>query len=134
MSQQQDEEYYTEYKKMLVDRKFSNFLLMSNLPAGIQGERAAKLGNILKMIMDKRGLKADIVEVTMGFNKEGMSNGFALLEFVSEESVKKAVSELNNLVLDKSHTLKTYTLSEYDAILGTPEELEKPAILKLGDL
>jgi hypothetical protein len=107
---------------------------MTNLPSGISTERAAKLTNILKMIMEKRGLKQDIVNVTMGFNKEGLSNSFALLEFVSEESIKKAVQELNNLVLDKSHTLKTYTLSEYDAVLATNEKLEKPSILKQLDL
>lgn len=96
-------------KKPILDSKFSNFLILSNLPKDITEERVQKLSMILKKIMEKKNVLKDLVELTMGM-EEGLSNGFALLEFDHEDKIKKGVQELNNLVLDKNHTLKTYTL------------------------
>ena len=45
----------------------------------------------------------------MGFEGE-QSNGFAFLEFKNEENIRKAIQVLNNLELDKTHTLKTYSI------------------------
>lgn len=59
--------------------------------------------------MEKKGVLKELVELTMGM-EAGVSNGFALLEFSHEDHIKKAIQELNNLMLDKSHTLKTYTM------------------------
>ena len=120
-------------KKPVLDSKFSNFLLMSNLPEGISQQRVDKLKSILKMIMEKKGVLKDLVELTMGMEGD-LSNGFALLEFTHEDHIKKGIQELNNLVLDKSHTLKTYTMQEYETILETAEQLETPSILKEKDL
>jgi len=42
------------------------------------------------MIMEKKGVLKDLVELTMGMEGD-LSNGFALLEFTHEDHIKKGI-------------------------------------------
>lgn len=55
-----------------------------------------------------------------------MGNGSVIFEFETQEDALKAVEKLNNLELDKKHTFKAYTLSEYEVIISTSDQFKAP--------
>lgn len=46
-----------------------------------------------------------------------MGNGTAIFSFNEIENAKFAASQLNNYMLDKLHTFKAFTMSEYENII-----------------
>ncbi len=82
-------------------------MILSNLPK-ISEDKVSKLKNVLEKIIEKKGVD-ELESIEIGMDQE-MSNGFAILRLKSEEGVKKCIQEMNNLILDKNHTLKAYNL------------------------
>jgi len=58
-----------------------------------------------------------------------MGNGTAIYVFESIEYARKACDKLNNFVLDKNHTFKAYTMSEYESIIETNDNFIPPRSL-----
>ena len=86
---------------------------------------AAKLEVLNKLLITKFFVKLGIHEgfknAIYGYTDESKTqgNGSVIFEFNTLEHAMKAVDKLNNLELDKKHTFKAFTLSEYEIIIST---------------
>jgi len=49
------------------------------------------------MIHKKKELDKYLVNITMGYDSNNTSNGFAIIEFDNDENIKKGIQLLNNL-------------------------------------
>jgi len=58
-----------------------------------------------------------------------MGNGTAIYCFETIDYARKAADRLNNFVLDKNHTFKAFTMSEYESIIETNDVFTAPKIL-----
>jgi hypothetical protein len=76
----------------------------------------------------KLGINQGFKNSTYGYTDESktMGNGSVILEFDTVELALKAVDRLNNLELDKKHTFKAFTLSEYEIIISTSDQFNAP--------
>lgn len=63
-----------------------------------------------------------------------MTNGSAILEFISPESAQQACEKLHGVVLDKQHTLRVYTIAEFEKIMRVEEKFSPPRVLKKEEL
>lgn len=43
------------------------------------------------MIHKKKGLEESLVNITMGYDSNNISNGFAIIEFNNEDEIKKGI-------------------------------------------
>ncbi len=58
----------------------------------------------------------------------------AIFEFNTPENALKVIESLNDTQLDKNHTLKFYSVEDFDKIMKTSNIYEPPKILKKSDL
>jgi hypothetical protein len=50
------------------------------------------------------------------------------------EFARQAADQLNNFILDKNHTFKAYTLTDYENIINTSDEFLPPKNLPKKEL
>jgi len=63
---------------------------MTNLPK-VDYDKSLRLLNVLKMIHKKKELGDYLVNITMGYDANNISSGFAIIEFDNEENIKKGI-------------------------------------------
>lgn len=82
---------------------------------------------LLGQIFAKLGIKDMFKNADYGF-KQGQqeTNGSAIIKFDSAENAKVACEKLNNVKIDQKHTIKTYTVQDFEQILAQSDEYVKP--------
>lgn len=119
------DEEYTEYgeEPLYINENFSNVVVLDSLPE-VDEKKFDKLCSVILKIFSKYGqiaedgLHAPIVD--------GMSTGYAFIEYESPEGAKEARLQGNNKKFGASHTVRVNTWEEFDAIMSVPDEFEPP--------
>lgn len=91
------------------------------------------------MIVDKLlgavKLNAFVQNSLYGFQENStMTNGSAIIEFNSSENAGLAAKAINGVALDKAHTLRVYTMEEFEKIMKVSEHYIPPTILPKSEL
>lgn len=110
-------------------------ILVCNLPK-VPKE---KLQFLDKVIVDKLlgscKLSTFVQNSLYGFQEGGaVTNGSGIVEFNTPENAALAAKSINGIVLDKQHTLKAYTMEEFEKIMKVAEHYTPPKILSKSEL
>lgn len=98
-----------------------------------------KLQILDKVIVDKLlgscKLNAHVENSLYGFQDNStMTNGSAIIEFNTPENAVLAAKAINGVALDKAHTLRVYTMDEFEKIMKVSEHYTPPTILPKSEL
>lgn len=107
-----------------MDTSFPTCVVITNMPkvdevkkpkltSMMQNKILGPIGEVLKL------------EIPM---KDGLSLGFALVEWATKESAAQAVEKVNNHRLDASHTFRCFAYSDLTKLESLPETFEAPPL------
>ncbi|KAJ0392325.1 hypothetical protein P43SY_003156 [Pythium insidiosum] len=105
---------------------FSMCVVVGGLPV-IDNSKHGKLLNVVKKIFSQVGA---VVDIDMPFGANGMTTGFAFVEFEQEAHAADAVRTINNFALDKRHTLLVNKYEDLHKFESTPAEFVAPKVDK----
>jgi len=103
-----------------VDEKFPTTVFICNVPK-VGKAKYDMLMRVLGKLIDKYGTN----EKHMPMNEAGeTTEGIVIVTFETEEAANNAVSTLDGMILDKSHTFKVVKLDDFDEITNREEEFQ----------
>jgi len=122
-------------KKPFYDTQFNTLIIVCDLPK-VPKEKLQVLDKVLvEKLLGAIQLSSQLVNAHYSFQENKiMTNGSAIFEFNSAENAILAAEKLNGVVLDKNHTLKVYTMEDFEKIMGISEEYSPPKVLPKADL
>jgi len=101
-----------------MDRSFPHSVFICNIPK-VAPEKVTKLSTVLGKIIDKCGSH----KLHMPVNpKTNMTDGFLIATFEKAETANDAVTRLDGMNLDKTHTFKVVKMDNFDSITSRKEE------------
>eukprot|EP00871_Galdieria_phlegrea_P003094 jgi/Galph1/3786/GphlegSOOS_G2505.1 len=110
----------------LKQRQLSRAIIVSNVPITTE-DKYEKLCAVLRKVFQQVGsISKDGLLVPQ--NEEKKTKGFALVVYDSPQQALKAVLQLNDYPLDKTHSLQVKTLQEVERIMSTLETFEAPSL------
>lgn len=105
---------------------YSMCVVVGGLPV-VDSTKHGKLLNVVKKIFSQVG---PVLDIQMPYAKSGSTTGFAFVEYESENQALDAVRTINNLALDKRHTLLVNKYSDVAKYQSTPASFEAPVPAK----
>eukprot|EP00735_Rhodelphis_limneticus_P011188 TRINITY_DN4255_c0_g1::TRINITY_DN4255_c0_g1_i1::g.7917::m.7917 TRINITY_DN4255_c0_g1::TRINITY_DN4255_c0_g1_i1::g.7917 ORF type:complete len:678 (+),score=197.77,sp/Q9C5Z1/EIF3B_ARATH/41.52/1e-175,eIF2A/PF08662.6/0.12,eIF2A/PF08662.6/2.2e+02,eIF2A/PF08662.6/8.6e-48,RRM_1/PF00076.17/9e-07,RRM_6/PF14259.1/2e-05,WD40/PF00400.27/1.2e+03,WD40/PF00400.27/1.7,WD40/PF00400.27/41,WD40/PF00400.27/1.8e+03,WD40/PF00400.27/3e+03,WD40/PF00400.27/3.3e+03,IKI3/PF04762.7/0.00098,Lactonase/PF10282.4/0.13,Lactonase/ len=110
----------SEFKKDL----WKTIILVDNLPV-VPTEKFDKLLSVVTKIYSQLG---EVVELVMPKGADGMSKGFAFVQFKTVEMAKLAQARTESYQLDKSHIFKVNGFEDVEKYMAADEKAPEPQV------
>lgn len=122
-------------KKPFFDTQFDTLIIVCNLPK-VQKEKLQVLDKVVvEKLLGAIQLSQHVVNAHYSFQDNNTTtSGSAIYEFNSPDNAILAAEKLNGVILDKSHTLRVYTMDEFEKIMSVAENYSPPKVLPKAEL
>ncbi|KAF2098939.1 eukaryotic translation initiation factor-like protein 3 subunit B [Rhizodiscina lignyota] len=123
---------YEQYDVRL-EESFDAFVVLDGLPVVPDENRPKLIKFILKKLNAVGKVRDGELGITMPLNDNGMTDGFAFVEFSSPKEAAAAVKQLNGSAIDKKHTMtvnKVSDIERYGREGRVNEEYTPPPVVK----
>lgn len=105
---------------------FSMCVVVGGLPV-VDSAKHAKLLAVLTKIFSQVGA---VVDLSMPFDKNGSTTGFAFVAYEQEAHANEAVRTINGFALDKRHTMLVNKYGDVEKFQNTPAAFVEPKVEK----
>jgi translation initiation factor 3 subunit B len=106
-----------------LEQGFARFVVVDHIPI-VKRDKEAKLISVLKKIFS---LVGTVVDIYMPFAEE-QSKGYAFIEYSKKDEAARAIKDLHNYKLDKSHTFLVNSFEDFEKYEKIPDEFVPPAV------
>lgn len=118
---------------MAQEPQMQNFVANTVIIDGCPEVPATKAELLKNVLLKKFSAMGDVIYSHMPMDAKNLTAGYMVIAYAEPESAEKAVKEMNNLALDKSHTLLVTSLANYDRSVNVGKEWVPPERKKYND-
>lgn len=113
-------------EEIVTQTGFENVIVVDGLPT-IPKEKVSKLETYVKKVYGQIGTILSDGGFYMPFDDEGVSKGYAFIEFTESKDAQTAAEQTNGYEMDKRHKWQVCMFDDFDKFEKVPDEYEAAA-------